>query len=157
MLPSIISTTCTHLFYAVVWLRPDLIRGGLDNVIKIAITGRGIQFLSMAAVMYRYTINWRYYELKIAFIMMGQFLNTAVYNKLGLEGVYYGSQFKKLPMITSFPFNIISNPQYIGCMLTQYGIFLFYPYTEMLIISMYSMMWYIMSSQIERIPKIKIS
>lgn len=157
MLPSIISTTCTHLFYALVWLRPDLIRGGVNSITQVSIAGKGAQLMSMAAVMYRYASDWRYYEIKVALIIIGQILNLTVYNKLGLEGVYYGGQFKKLPMITSFPYNITPNPQYIGCMLTQYGVFLFYPYREMLIISVYSMLWYILTSEIEKIPKIKIS
>ena len=109
----------------------------------------------MAAMMYNYSIQLTYFKSKLLVIIAGQLLNMSVYHKLGLEGVYYGSRFKKLPMVTSFPYNMVNNPQYIGCILTQYGIVLFYPYNEMAIITTYSIMWYMATIQIEKIPMLK--
>ena len=154
MLFPIISITCSHLFYALVWLRPDLVKRG-DQIIKISVGLRTIQFITMAAMMYNYSIQLTYFKSKLLVIIAGQLLNMSVYHKLGLEGVYYGSRFKKLPMVTSFPYNMVNNPQYIGCILTQYGIVLFYPYNEMAIITTYSIMWYMATIQIEKIPMLK--
>ena len=49
----------------------------------------------------------------------------AVYYKIGIIGVYYGNKFGYyLPWITTFPYNIgINNPQYIGCILTLFGLY----------------------------------
>jgi len=152
-----LTTTCTHLFYALVWLRPDLIKGGVRDVVRIGITARTLELFLLAWVLYGYEISWRFSAIKMMFIGAGQILNLSVYDKLGLEGVYYGGQFKKLPMVTSFPYTICSNPQYIGCVLTHYGILLFYPYQEVCLISLYSILWYLATTDIEKIPRIKIS
>jgi hypothetical protein len=152
-----LTTTCTHLFYALVWLRPDLIKGGVRDVIRVGITARTLELFFLAWVLYGYEISWRFSSFKMLFIIGGQILNLSVYDQLGLEGVYYGSQFKKLPMITSFPYTICSNPQYVGCVLTYYGILLFYPYQEVLLLTLYGILWYFATTEIEKIPRIKMS
>lgn len=152
-----LTTTCTHLFYALVWLRPDLIKGGVRNVIRVGITARALQLFFFSLVLYGYEISLRFSSFKMLFIIVGQLLNLSVYDKLGLEGVYYGSQFKKLPIISEFPYTVCSNPQYVGCVLTHYGILLFWPYQEVCLITLYSILWYFATTEIEKIPKIKMS
>lgn len=57
-------------------------------------------------------------------ICCGQWLNTAVWNTLGINGVCYGFKLgRSVPWITGFPFNIgVANPQYVGSVLTNFGI-----------------------------------
>ncbi len=152
-----LTTTCTHLFYALVWLRPDLIKGGVRDVIRVGITARTLELFFLSWVLYGYEISWRFSAFKMLFIIVGQTLNLSVYDQLGLEGVYYGSQYKKLPIITTFPYTVCSNPQYVGCVLTYYGILLFYPYQEVCLITLYGILWYFATTEIEKIPKIKMS
>ena len=59
----------------------------------------------------------------ILLIIIGQFLNIYVYNKLGINGVYYGSKLgEKIIWIDDYIFNYIKHPQYIGCIMTVLGI-----------------------------------
>jgi Phospholipid methyltransferase len=62
-------------------------------------------------------------------VYCGQYLNFSVYKVLTLEGVYYGSRFKKVSTwISDFPYNIgIPDPQYVGCLLTLIGCLMFSP------------------------------
>lgn len=65
--------------------------------------------------------------LGIILIVIGQGLNVAVFNALGGIGVYYGYEFGySVKMVTCFPYNVswISDPQYIGVILTIWGIYL---------------------------------
>tara|TARA_B110000091_G_C13607898_1_gene387496 strand:- start:294 stop:731 length:438 start_codon:yes stop_codon:yes gene_type:complete len=145
------------LFYSLVWLRPDLIKGGVRDVIRVGVAARSLELLVLSWVLYGYDISWNFLGIKMTFIIAGQILNLAVYDQLGLEGVYYGSQFRDLPIIKSFPYTVCSNPQYVGCILTYYGILLFYPCQEVLMISLYGILWYMATTEIEKIPKIKMS
>ena len=70
MLFPIISITCSHLFYALVWLRPDLVGRG-EQVIKISIGLRTFQFIAMAAMMYNYSIQLTYFKSKLLVIIAG--------------------------------------------------------------------------------------
>ena len=152
MILPLLSITCSHLFYAVVWLRPNLVKNiGVEGVIGVSVGMRAFQFLTTSIMMKNYIINLNFFTSKLFLILIGQLLNLTVYKKLGMEGVYYGSKFnRKLPMITSFPYNVMSNPQYVGCVLTQYGTFLFYPYHQMAILTFYSVMCYIVTTEIEK-------
>jgi len=48
---------------------------------------------------------------------------------LGLDGVYYGTRFgKQIPWVTEWPYSAMSDPQYIGCILTLVGLSLFMPW-----------------------------
>ena len=57
-------------------------------------------------------------------IICGQWLNSAVWNTLGVNGVCYGFKLgRPVPWITGFPFNIgVSNPQYVGSVITDFGV-----------------------------------
>lgn len=56
-------------------------------------------------------------------IFVGQFLNLSVYRAIGRRGVYYGAQFgQELPFVTTFPYNWMDHPQYLGALSTWYGV-----------------------------------
>merc|ERR1712000_401470 len=68
------------------------------------------------------------YAVAIVLIIVGQVLNLQVYQALGKTGVYYGNRFnKQVPWVQGWPFNYISNPQYIGVILTLIGGFVWLP------------------------------
>lgn len=52
-----------------------------------------------------------------------QVLNIAVYQTLSTNGVYYGAKLgKKVAWKHGFPFNTVSHPQYLGAVLTIWGL-----------------------------------
>ncbi len=60
----------------------------------------------------------------IAFLLFGQHLNLAVYNALGVNGVYYGNRFgKDIPWVKSYPYSVWADmhPQYLGCLASLAG------------------------------------
>lgn len=64
----------------------------------------------------------------VAFTLMvfGQTLNLCVWDRLGVEGVCYGVKFGcHVPFCTKFPYNTFNHPQYLGAVLTVWGMFLF--------------------------------
>ena len=69
-----------------------------------------------------------YYEkfnlVNLSLLTVGQVLNISVYYKLGIIGIYYGNKLGyKVKWINSFPFNVVSNPQYLGCIFTLCGLY----------------------------------
>ena len=152
----IVTTTFAHLFHTLVWLRPDIIKGGWREVAKISMFLRMCQIATFAFTMGTYRASMTYWQMKALFIIVGQALNMSVYHKLGLEGVYYGNLYNKnLPIVKDWPFNSLRDPQYVGAMLTHQGVFLFYPYLECFGIHLYSMLWFVATSYIEQVPSLK--
>ena len=46
-----------------------------------------------------------------------------MYKAIGKEGVYYGEKLgRKVPWCTSFPFSVVSHPQYVGSVLSIWGV-----------------------------------
>jgi methylene-fatty-acyl-phospholipid synthase len=60
-----------------------------------------------------------------AFIVVGQVLNGSVFLTLGNTGVFYGNRFgHNVPWRCTFPFSVVSHPQYVGTVLSIWGLFL---------------------------------
>jgi len=60
-------------------------------------------------------------------VVAGQVLNWATFWRLGRLGTFYGVRFgHEVPWCRSFPFNLIDHPQYVGTVLTIWGIFLLF-------------------------------
>lgn len=75
----------------------------------------GLETISLTAV----TV-----PLSVVLVGFGQYLNYAVFQKLGVYGVFYGNVYGyKTPWVTGFPYNVVGHPQYVGVMLTVLGIF----------------------------------
>jgi len=69
------------------------------------------------------------YVLALACAGFGQYLNYKVYQLLGINGVYYGVRFgKHIPWVTAWPYSVMANPQYIGCILTLVGLAVWMPW-----------------------------
>merc|ERR1712228_796583 len=63
--------------------------------------------------------------LGTALLAVGQVLNVTVYRAIGKDGVYYAKQFgmPTLPWYEGFPYNVLENPQYVGVIMTCWGIY----------------------------------
>lgn len=58
-------------------------------------------------------------------IVTGQVLVWSVFFRLGRAGVFYGDRLGyDVPWCDAFPFSILSHPQYVGTVLTIWGVFL---------------------------------
>jgi len=90
--------------------------------------------------------------LAVAFIIGGQTLNFAVFQKLGNRGVFYGTKYgHKIPWVTGFPFDVIAHPQYIGTVLSVWGLFILmrFPHEDWYIIPGLETLYYTISSYVE--------
>jgi methylene-fatty-acyl-phospholipid synthase len=60
-----------------------------------------------------------------ALVGVGQLLNVAVFGRLGMRGVFYATQFgDRVSWVKGFPFCWFRHPQYVGTVLTIWGLFL---------------------------------
>ena len=68
----------------------------------------------------------------LTLMALGQVLNLAVFRRLGTTGTFYGAQFGyALPRITAFPFSWFRHPQYLGTVLSIWGLFLAARYPDL--------------------------
>lgn len=60
-----------------------------------------------------------------ALVVVGQFLVIATFYRLGRTGVFFGDRFGyEVRHCRAFPFSLLAHPQYVGTMLTIWGVFL---------------------------------
>ncbi len=60
-----------------------------------------------------------------ALILVGQGLNWSVFYRLGAVGVFYGDRLgHEVRWSRGFPFSVLSHPQYVGTVLSIWGLFL---------------------------------
>uniref|UniRef100_A0A0G4G8T2 phosphatidyl-N-methylethanolamine N-methyltransferase n=1 Tax=Chromera velia CCMP2878 TaxID=1169474 RepID=A0A0G4G8T2_9ALVE len=137
-----------HAWYFWLWLRPTVwtsacSRWGLDpSHLMASIAGfiKLLQFTALAlwiAFAYPNALDDSVSALvqhmrspvgafALLVLAFGQTLNFAVYNAIGIEGVYYGSRFgKTIPWVTGWPFGgpfSVPHPQYCGCVLSIWAV-----------------------------------
>uniref|UniRef100_A0A7S3LI74 phosphatidyl-N-methylethanolamine N-methyltransferase n=1 Tax=Aplanochytrium stocchinoi TaxID=215587 RepID=A0A7S3LI74_9STRA len=59
-------------------------------------------------------------------LAFGQLLNFMVWYRIGIDGVCYGCKFgRSIPWCTQFPYSHFNHPQYLGAILTVWGMFIF--------------------------------
>ncbi|PIA48194.1 hypothetical protein AQUCO_01400638v1 [Aquilegia coerulea] len=90
-----------------------------------------IQFISLFSVS---SLSWPppFYFWPLFFF--GQFLNFRVYQLLGEAGTYYGVRFgKNIPWVTKFPFGYISDPQYVGSIMSLIACLSWVPFQYILL------------------------
>ncbi|KAJ9693142.1 hypothetical protein PVL29_012051 [Vitis rotundifolia] len=110
-------------FYYWLWTYPqtwvDLcgIKRDPSNVMAhVAHALKLLQFLSLFSVA---SFSWPPPLFFWPLFGFGQFLNFRVYQLLGEAGTYYGVRFgKNIPWVTAFPFGFISDPQYVGSIMS---------------------------------------
>ncbi len=60
-----------------------------------------------------------------ALLVAGQILNASVFYRLGAVGVFFGARLGyEIPWCRAFPFSVFSHPQYVGAVLSIWGLFL---------------------------------
>jgi len=123
-------------FYYVLWHNPEVWIRFSDPRDPCEAMSRGsflIKMIQYGSALTIISITPDYplwvYLLELMLILVGQYLNYRVYALLGMDGVYYGTRFgKNIPWVTEFPYSHMSDPQYIGCILTVLGIAIFMPW-----------------------------
>ncbi len=127
-----------HIIYFFAFNKPSIVLeiSGYNNFVLFSIFWKIITALSLFIWLYS-AYKWRmftrsqlYLGIGLLLIVIGQTLNLSAYKQLRKDGVYYGRELgivnHELPEITGFPYNIMSHPLFIGCILTILGLaFLF--------------------------------
>ena len=112
------------LNYALYWgvySHPDKFKRSISqrDIINTSFALRGYQLAHVVSHLSEAELYIGFFKMFI--FLFGQLLNFAVYYKLGNRGVYYGRElgYKNLPIIKSFPYNVISfHPQYVGSLMS---------------------------------------
>lgn len=138
-----------RLFYGMVWKRPNLIKKMASSLSYSSrepemILGMVKFFKLIQAIAFA----WWYLEAfgpslvipemdpatftaSSLLLMAGQVLNLSVWAKIGIDGVCYGCKFEReVEWCRSFPYSLMSHPQYTGCIMTVWGLFLPFRSTE---------------------------
>jgi len=72
------------------------------------------------------SLSWTQFLIGVPLLLFGQILNFMVWYRIGIEGVCYGCKFgRDIPWCTQFPYSHFSHPQYLGAILTVWGMFVF--------------------------------
>jgi methylene-fatty-acyl-phospholipid synthase len=82
----------------------------------------------------------------------GQALSASVFYRLGRAGVFYGDRFgRNLPWCRQFPFSVLAHPQYVGALLTIWGIFLLvrFPHDDWFLLPALETAYYALGARLE--------
>jgi methylene-fatty-acyl-phospholipid synthase len=142
-----------RIFYIVVNYNPHVVTK-LFHKNEVRFISRMCLFFKMyqAGIFYLYFVN---YDIHLNFsllgtllILKGQLLNLYCFYLLKEEGIFYGNQFnKQLPWITTFPYNVMQNPQYIGVIISIWG--MWFNTTDPYTIPMISSVLYYIGAKVE--------
>lgn len=89
----------------------------------------------------------------IACVGLGQALNVAVFWRLGRTRVFFGDKFGyEGPRVRGFPFSLLDHPQYVGTVLSIWGLFLMarFPYPDWYLLPALETAYYAAGSWLER-------
>lgn len=95
--------------------------------------------------------------LGIALIGIGQTLNATVFLRLGRVGVFYGNRFgRETEWSNEFPYSLVDHPQYVGTVMSIWGIFLIlrYPHPDWLALPLLETVYYVLGALAERTPNV---
>lgn len=96
---------------------------------------------------------WPVFAAGVSLCVVGQVLNFSVFYRLGTVGVFYGNRFGyDVPWCTEFPFSVMEHPQYIGALLSIWGLFLAlqFPRHDWYAIPMLESAYYVLGAYLER-------
>lgn len=88
-----------------------------------------------------------------ALIVLGMVLNFAVFYRLGKTGVFYGNRLGyHVPWREGFPFSLFPHPQYVGAVLSIWGLFLImrYPHPDWIVLPVVETVLYILGARHEK-------
>jgi len=87
-----------------------------------------------------------------AAIVAGQILNLAVFYRLGSVAVFYGDRFgHEVPWCRAFPFSVLSHPQYVGAVMTIWGLFavMRFPHPDWIVLPTLETIYYALGGWLE--------
>jgi methylene-fatty-acyl-phospholipid synthase len=86
-------------------------------------------------------------------VAVGLALNAAVFYRLGVVGVFYGSRLgHDVPWCDEFPFSHFRHPQYVGAVLSIWGFFLVmrFPAPDWMLLPLLETAYYTAGARLER-------
>jgi hypothetical protein len=88
-------------------------------------------------------------------VAVGQALNFAVFHRLGRTGVFYGNRLGyEVPWCEGFPFSVLRHPQYVGAVLSIWGLFLVarFPNPDWIALPLLETLYYVLGAHLESDP-----
>lgn len=95
---------------------------------------------------------WWARVLGLSAVALGQVLNLGVFYRLGSTGVFYGSRFGQfVPWCDRFPFSWCDHPQYVGAVLSIWGLFavLRFPAVDWCVVPLLETVYYFCGAWVE--------
>lgn len=86
-------------------------------------------------------------------VAAGQMLNASVFYRLGPVGVFYGNRFGyQVPWVRGFPYSLFDHPQYVGAVLSIWGLFLMlrFPHADWCVLPMLETIYYALGARYEQ-------
>ena len=86
-------------------------------------------------------------------VAAGQMLNASVFYRLGNIGVFYGNRFGyEVPWVRGFPYSVLDHPQYVGAVLSIWGVFLMlrFPHDDWFVLPLLETFYYTLGARFER-------
>ena len=94
--------------------------------------------------------------LGLACIAAGQALNASVFLRLGRVGVFYGDRLgRDVAWRDEFPYSLFDHPQYVGAVLSIWGLFLLlrHPFEDWIALPLLETAYYAAGAWLERAPR----
>ena len=130
-----------YAIYIIVWTQSDAfislikqLQLGVSPIDLFAYLVYAIKLLQLIVLtLYFFAIGfmWKFSPIRTVMgtiiFAFGQFFNASTYHTIGYNGVHYGCRLnreKPIPWVYGFPFNVVSHPQYVGSVLSIWGILL---------------------------------
>lgn len=125
-------------FYYLLWTYPtkwvELCGRSRDPCKVMAQVSHCLKLIQFICLFSMSTLSWPPPLYFWPLFLLGQFLNFRVYQLLGESGTYYGVRFgKNIPWVTEFPFGYISDPQYIGSIMSLVACLSWVPFQYILL------------------------
>ena len=142
-----------RIFYVVVCYNPDIItkffpKNEVRFISKMCLFFKMYQLSIFYLYFISYDVNLKFSLLGTFLFLKGQLLNLYCFYLLKEEGILYGNKYNKnLPWIKLFPYNILNNPQFVGVVISIWG--MWFNTTDPYTIPMISSVLYYMGAKIE--------
>ena len=155
--------------YVWIYRRPDQFRAAVNRLAGDPVTAVRILFVGFKAVQVAVFAGWcvefsggawwpgsRPAAVVVAatlLVIAGQALNVSVFHRLGSVGVFYGARLgREVSWTRAFPFSWIDHPQYVGTVLTIWGVFLFmrFPHADWIVLPALETVYYALGARFER-------
>eukprot|EP00878_Enallax_costatus_P008331 GHUV01008709.1.p2 GENE.GHUV01008709.1~~GHUV01008709.1.p2 ORF type:complete len:196 (+),score=8.20 GHUV01008709.1:519-1106(+) len=126
-----------HFLYAFIWFKPKawmrmFPKNPVDAFATAGLVGKVLQFTtvllwfsslhSSGLCLDKSQITLVQFLAFLLLVGYGQSLNVGIFQAIGHDGVYYGFKLgKQIPWVTGWPFDTVSHPQYVGSVLSIWG------------------------------------